>query len=465
MESSSIITNAMGSEQSTSGVQMMLSELAFTSETAPASTPATSRTSTAASSSSNDGSMTPPNNNGLTLWHGIFCPSTDDEEQFFDALEDFSDHGDEQQQRHGSYLLDRTIYNVPNGGAFTYDEEDSFSTCPAPPRHGRSDYSNHAHTYQKKRGGYKYNPPMSPRNQGYEVKTQRHSSSVHNDEEKDEHALPKRNVIDVSRTPPPAPPEETPVRFLRAGKDDPVEGTRRYQATLKWRKENAIDTILVEPHFDFELIKQHYPHYYHLQGHDGQPVFFELPPRTNLAALRLGGVNLKKLLHHYAMVTEFQWQWLDRDDFSRSITVIDLQGMRMTDFVGECVDYVRKCSEFTSQNYPERAGFVMVVNVPGWFKMIWNVVKPMIDEVTLKKIQILRGKEEIFRALLDKIPIQNIPPEYGGQSMPLGQAPQETLLRDLMRHNNNVAKGDHSCGGKNGTPPCRFCIWEPARGY
>jgi hypothetical protein len=176
-------------------------------------------------------------------------------------------------------------------------------------------------------------------------------------------------------------------------------------------------------------------------------------------------VNLKKLLHHYAMVTEFQWQWLDRDDFSRSITVIDLQGMRMTDFVGECVDYVRKCSEFTSQNYPERAGFVMVVNVPGWFKMIWNVVKPMIDEVTLKKIQILRGKEEIFQALMDKIPIQNIPPEYGGQSMPLGQAPQETLLRDLMRHNNNVAKGDHSCGGKNSTPPCRFCTWEPARGY
>jgi hypothetical protein len=458
------MTDIMGSDQSTTcGVQMMLSELAFTSETK--AHPAAATASTASSrgegdlDSGND-SVTSPckhdysNRNGKSLWHGIFCPSTDDEDQFFDALEDFEDHDE-----HGHYLLERTIYKIPKGGAFTYHEEEeknAFPKSPARPRHGRSDYSNHAHTDQKKQT----NPPMSPRNQGYEVT---HHSGIKHKEAKDEHTV--LQGVDVSRTPPPDPPEETPVRFLRAGKDDPVEGARRYQATLQWRKENGIDTILTAPHPNFELIKQHYPHYYHLQGHEGQPVFFELPPRTNLAALRAGGVDLKKLLHHYAMVTEFQWQYLDRHDFSRSITVIDLQGMRMTDFVGECVDYVRKSSEFTSQNYPERAGFVMVINVPGWFKMIWSVVKPLIDEVTLTKIQILRGKEEIFQALMDKIPIQNIPPEYGGQSMPLGQAPQEELMRDLMQHNNNVAKGDHSCGGRNGAPPCRFCTWEPARSY
>ena len=461
MVSSTAITTAMGADQSTTcGVQMMLSELAFTSETPhPA---ATATTSTASSRGEGDldssnGSATTPNKqynkNGKCVWHGIFCPSTDDEDQFFDALEDFEDQDEDGL---GHYLLDRTIYKIPRGGAFTYSQEeeaDAFPTCPAPPRHGRSDYSNHSHTHQNKRY-----PPMSPRNQGYEVT--HHSSIIHK-----EHPVPDEKLADVSRTPPPDPPEETPIRFLLAGKNDPVEGTRRYQATLKWRKENGMDTILTEPHPDFELIKQHYPHYYHLHGHEGQPVFFELPPRTNLAALRAGGVDLKKLLHHYAMVTEFQWQCLERHDRARSITVIDLQGMRMTDFVGECVDYVRKSSEFTSQNYPERAGTVLVVNVPGWFKMIWNVVKPLIDEVTLQKIQILRGKEEIFKALVSKIPIENIPPEYGGQSMPLGQAPQEELLRDLMQHNNNVAKGDHSCGGRNGVPPCRFCTWEAARSY
>merc|ERR1712232_453593 len=142
---------------------------------------------------------------------------------------------------------------------------------------------------------------------------------------------------------------------------------------------------------------------------------------------------------------EFGWQCVERDDSARSITILDLEGMRMRDFVGECVEYVRKCSDFTGQHYPERAGHVFVINVPGWFAMIWNVVKPMVDEVTLKKINILRGKQQIFDALLEKIPIENIPPEYGGQSMPLGKSPEEQQLRALMRHNNGLAHGDYSC--------------------
>lgn len=265
--------------------------------------------------------------------------------------------------------------------------------------------------------------------------------------------------------PAPPPPEELPVRFLRAGKGDAEEGQRRYAATLEWRKENGIDHILTDAHPDFDLIKKHYPHYYHLRGRDGEPVFFEQPPKTNLQAMKDGGVVLEGLLRHYAMVTEFQWQCVEKDDFARSITVLDLEGMRMMDFVGECVEYVRRCSEFTGQHYPERAGFVYVINVPGWFAMVWNVVKPWVDEVTLKKINILRGKKEIFEALLEKIPIENIPPEYGGESVPLGESPEEHLLRDLVHHNNAVAHGDHSCGGRAVDPPCRFCSFAPARSY
>lgn len=265
--------------------------------------------------------------------------------------------------------------------------------------------------------------------------------------------------------PAPPPPQELPLRFLRAGKGDPVEGWRRYQATLSWRQQHGIDHILTDPHPNFDLIKRNYPHYYHLRGRNGEPVFFEQPPKTNLQTMKDGGVVLEGLLHHYAMVTEFQWQFVERDDFARSITVLDLEGMRMRDFVGECVEYVRRCSEFTGQHYPERAGFVFVINVPGWFAMIWNVVKPMVDEVTLKKINILRGKNEIFEALLEKIPIENIPPEYGGQSVPLGESPEEHLLRDLMHHNNALASGDYSCGGRATNPPCPFCSFVPARSY
>lgn len=135
---------------------------------------------------------------------------------------------------------------------------------------------------------------------------------------------------------PPAPPvSQLPYRFLRAGKGDVVEGRRRYQATLDWRKEHDIDGILLEPHAQFQLIKSHYPHYYHGRGYDGEPVFFEQPPKTNLSALKAAGVDLPGLVRHYTMVTEFQWQFIEPSDQARSITVLDLEGIRMMDFVGE----------------------------------------------------------------------------------------------------------------------------------
>ena len=164
----------------------------------------------------------------------------------------------------------------------------------------------------------------------------------------------------------PAAPKALPLRFLRAGKGDPIEGQCRYEDTLQWRKGFSVDTILLEPHSHFETIKSNYPHYFHLRGRQGEPVFFEQPPRTNLEALRRAGIDLLDLVRHYTMVAEFQWQYIEPNDLARSITVLDLEGIRMMDFVGECVEYVKMCSRISQLHYPERAGHVLVVNVPRW---------------------------------------------------------------------------------------------------
>jgi CRAL/TRIO domain len=262
---------------------------------------------------------------------------------------------------------------------------------------------------------------------------------------------------------PPPPPSELPLRFLRAGRNDPEIGKARYEETLRWRKEEMIDTILREPSPNFALIKQYYPHFCHLRGKNGEPCFYEQPPKTNLKALRQGGVTVPMLLRHYTMVTEYQWQYIIRDDVMRSIYIIDLEGIRFGDFVGEIVDFVKKASKLSAQHYPERAGFVFVINVPTWFKFIWSVVKPIIDETTLEKIYILRGKDEIRSHMQERISIENIPPEYGGSSMPLGESPEEKELAELIDHNNNLSqKGQTLC---QHWINCKFCSWKSARSY
>lgn len=97
------------------------------------------------------------------------------------------------------------------------------------------------------------------------------------------------------------------------------------------------------------------------------------------------------------------------------------------------------------------------------FTVIWNVVKSFIDDVTLQKISIVRGKKDVFEAMLQRIPIENIPPEYGGQSMQLGQSPEEQTLRAFMMHNLAIADGTSDCAGVKGG--CPYCTWRPTRAY
>jgi hypothetical protein len=170
--------------------------------------------------------------------------------------------------------------------------------------------------------------------------------------------------------PPPLPPSQLPLRFLRAGKGDQTVGLARYEQTLQWRRDNHVDTILREAFPNFALVKAHYPHYCCGTGKNGEPCFYEQPPRTDLKALSAAGVTLDDLLHHYTMVTEFQWQYCCRDDLQRSIYIIDLKGIKFGDFYGDVVEFVKKASAMSSLHYPERAGVVFVVNVPSWFKIV-----------------------------------------------------------------------------------------------
>lgn len=234
----------------------------------------------------------------------------------------------------------------------------------------------------------------------------------------------------VATSAPPSPtknaPGSIPFRFIRATKGDVAAAKERWADTLAWRAENGMDTCLSTPHPHVKEIKENYPHYFHLRGKNNECCYYEQPPKMNLVELRKAGIEIDSLLKHYAICCEFMWTHIEPSEEGKSIYVIDLDGIGFRDFAGDVVDFVKRASSFTGAHYPERSGTIFVINVPSWFSVIWNVVKPMVDDVTKKKIKILRyGKEAIFQALCEKIDVENIPPEYGGKSMPLGQSPEE----------------------------------------
>jgi len=241
------------------------------------------------------------------------------------------------------------------------------------------------------------------------------------------------SLLGTSKSAPPAQ-ELPPHRFITAEKGDIESARKRYATTLQWRAEMGMDHIITDPHPNFTVIKKNYPHFYHLRGRSNEPCYYEKPPEINLKALRAAGVGMDDLLRHFSLTCEFMWTLIEPSEDGKSIYIIDLNGMGMRDFAGEVVDFVKKTSAFTAAHYPERSGSIFVINVPSWFSIIWKTVSPWIDPVTVKKIKILGyGEAAITKALEEKISIENIPPEYGGQSMPLGQSPEETMFREKMQ--------------------------------
>lgn len=225
-------------------------------------------------------------------------------------------------------------------------------------------------------------------------------------------------------------PAAVPKRFIVAEKGDEAKALVRYQETMAWRREEKLSEILFTPSPAFKTIKENYPHYYHKRGKNGEPVYYEKPGKINLKALKGAGLNLDDLMHNYMMVTEFLWQVIESDDNKKCISVIDVEGIGISDFRGEAVEYVKKAAAVSGKHYPERCAYIFVINIPSWFNMIWNVVKNMIDEVTREKVVMVRGKKNILEALLERIPLESIPEEYGGTSE--GSSPEETMLHGLM---------------------------------
>jgi len=211
-----------------------------------------------------DNSITPTH--VIPVLHGTVDPEGEVEVIFYDAHQDGDDNS---QTFHGKFQRESIVLShIQRGGGSNpyYVEIDNDQS-------GQGD----------EELSYPYHPasPLADTNPPKEVTVD------------DESKLPPKVL------PPPSPPRELPLRFLRAGKGDPDEGLRRYEETLKWRKEEKVDNILREANRNFDAIKKHYKHYCHGKGKNGEPCYYEQPPKTNLKALRDAGVDLDTLLRHY----------------------------------------------------------------------------------------------------------------------------------------------------------------------
>lgn len=64
-----------------------------------------------------------------------------------------------------------------------------------------------------------------------------------------------------------------------------------------------------------------------------------------------------------------------RGNVERMCVVFDMRG-----FEGWMLPYVRQAVDVLRQHYPGRAGAMAFINVPGYFRAVWKIISPWLDD-------------------------------------------------------------------------------------
>uniref|UniRef100_A0A7S3YHI5 CRAL-TRIO domain-containing protein n=1 Tax=Heterosigma akashiwo TaxID=2829 RepID=A0A7S3YHI5_HETAK len=136
---------------------------------------------------------------------------------------------------------------------------------------------------------------------------------------------------------------------------------------------------------------------------------------------------------HIIFCLEYCWENLCPLETSRITVIVDLNGLSTTDLVGEKMKLMSKTLEMIGQHYPERSFQILILNAPGWYSWLFSVVKPLLRVKTQRKIQVVKTNQ-VVQTLMEKIPFDQLPKEYGGGSQnSLQDSEQEQLMRKFAR--------------------------------
>ncbi|RDX89517.1 Phosphatidylinositol/phosphatidylcholine transfer protein SFH2, partial [Mucuna pruriens] len=199
---------------------------------------------------------------------------------------------------------------------------------------------------------------------------------------------------------------ENLMRFLKARDWDPSKAHKMLVDCLNWRVQNEIDNILSKPIVPADLYRAvRDSQLIGLTGYskEGLPVF----------AMGVGLSTFDKASVHYYVQSHIQInEYRDRiilpsasKKHGRPITtcikVLDMTGLKLSAL--SQIKLLTIISSIDDLNYPEKTNTYFVVNAPYIFSACWKVVKPLLQERTRKKMQVLPGcgRDELLNCARD----------------------------------------------------------------
>lgn len=190
-------------------------------------------------------------------------------------------------------------------------------------------------------------------------------------------------------------------------------------------------------------VSAYYPQYYHKTDKDGRPIWIEQLGKIDLDKLRTITTDermLENLVVEYEKLSDPRLPAASRKAghlLETCCTIMDLKGVGITK-VNSVYGYVQRASAISQNFYPERLGKMYLINAPWGFNGVFSVIKRFLDPVTVAKIHILGGNYQ--KELLEQIPKENLPSEFGGSCRCPGgcalsdQGPCKWMVELCLKH-------------------------------
>lgn len=199
-------------------------------------------------------------------------------------------------------------------------------------------------------------------------------------------------------------PTETLVRFLKARDWNVPRAHTMLVDCLNWRVQNEIDNILTKAIVPSDLYRAvRDSQLIGLSGYSkgGLPVY----------ALGVGLSTYDKASVHYYLQSHIQInEYRDRvvlpaasmkqgRHIGSCIKILDMSGLKLTAM--SQLKLLTKISTVDDLNYPEKTETYYVVNAPYIFSACWKAVRPLLQERTRRKVQVLSGcgKDELLKIM------------------------------------------------------------------
>jgi len=253
--------------------------------------------------------------------------------------------------------------------------------------------------------------------------------------------------------------EQVALRYLRARRFDMAKsvillnecyGKMVELGAADAAQKNGDDTALC----DVEALKNFYPHT--MYGYDrlGRPVLFE----------HTGGMNPNAIIHMTSkrMLIDYHWWTMEKvldDKFKEAVqikmakegisdpkevvlqnfgtcAILDMKGFGMIHVCQKMMDQCKTLVALDNVCYPEMLGKMFVINAPWLAIQTWGLVKGWLDIRTQEKISIMGSGPDMIAKLLEHIPPESLPKEYGGTAPDLYHKKPNTDFITISRGGN-----------------------------